>query len=259
MPDFSTFWNDFINGVGGTSTSGTATIIPDAPRFTIPGQPEHTTSVIDPATGMPIFLDALREGTRAGEATVAHGFALDAAAEARRQAALNAPWMQNLQSLLMQDVNGTGLPEEALRAMFARGADTAAGTARQATASLASSLGARGINPSSGLAAGLGAQIDMARGAATRATERDVRIEALQRAAQQRASAFSNMLGLGQLQTALTTYVPTYGNDAEQGLTELIINRQAQADAVKQGKKSSNNSLIGAGIGAIGSIFGALL
>lgn len=246
----STDWNSIFGGQAGGS------FFNPKPK---PTAPAIQTSFTDPLTGQTVDTGGLREGASAGAATIQHGFAMDAQAEQRRQQALNAPWMSQLQGLLMQDANGTGLPEEALRAMFARGADSAAGTSRQATAGLSNSLGARGILPNSGLAAGLGSQIDMARGAATRGVERDVRVEALQRAAQQRASAFSNMLGLGNLQTNLTTYTPSYGNDALQGLTELIIQRQAQADAKKQGQKSSDNSLIGSIIGGVGGLLGGLL
>lgn len=234
--------------------------LPNPPqRYQVPGTKNNTTSVIDPATGYAIDLTGLKEGQMAGEATVAHATSQDVLFEKRRQQALDNPLMAQLEQLLLNTAQTGGLDEEQMRLMFARGANDAATTARETAAVAGSSLGARGILPNSGLTADMAQRIDMARSAQTRSTERDVRIEALRQSAQNKAQAFAQLIGLGNSRNALTTSQPEYTGNALQGLTELIIQKKALDDAKKQGKKSSDNSLIGSIIGGAASIGGALL
>ncbi len=230
--------------------------------------------LIDPLTGRTLDLSGLREGKAAGEATVHHGFEMDTAQEARRQAALatlngqaNNPLMNQLSAMASQGLTQPGTFDEALiRRLFARGADGAETDARRTAAMVRSNLGGRGISPSSGLAAGLAATIERGRTAAVRGVEKDVTIAKLQQDSQDRALAFQNALSVSQQQQGLyrdiasieNQEVPGYGQDALQGLTELIIERHTAEMARKDAKKANKMGLIGSVIGGLGSILGGI-
>lgn len=215
-------------------------------RFQLPeGGPYSkysTATVVDPKTGFPLDLSLLREGQATGEATVAHGFALESEAEQRRKDALAS--LDPLQAQIDTQLKSNGYGEDWARLLFAKGADEASSGARAAMAQAGSALGARGISPNSGTALGIAQNIDLARTGQVAGTERDVRTAAIQSAATTRAQALSAALGLGNLQANLQSYVPTQGTDAMNGLTSLIIQRQALRQAEKNGKKAGQNSLI---------------
>lgn len=235
-------------------------------------------SLIDPVTGRNIgpSLQGLREGAGAGRDIVAHGFALDRETERRRedtigllQSLLDPNGMQGeLESYAREQLRNPGsFDEELVRLIFARGADAASTGARRTAQTVGSMLGGRGISASSPLAAGLSAAIEMNRTSAVRGVERDVTIEKLRQDTQDRALAFQNALAASQQRNQLTgalanvynQQVPGYGYDALSGLTELIIERNAQEEARRSAKKSSKNNLIGSVIGGIAGIASAFI
>jgi hypothetical protein len=228
----------------------------------------------DPLTGVSFGLDGLREGATTGLASVAHGFALDEEQKARRQAALatlqgqvNSPLMQQLSAFASQTLTQPGtFDEDLIRRLFARGADSAETDALNTATLLRSNLGGRGILPSSALAVGAASQIERGRTAAVRGVERDVTIAKLQQDTQDRALAFQQGLAALNSQQSLFRDIATienqptatFGQDAMNGLTELIIERQGQENARKDAKKANTMGMIGTVIGGLGSILGGL-
>ena len=229
---------------------------------------------VDPLTGRTIDTSGLREGSALGSAQISRGFAMDVLAEDRRGQALSllsgasASLIPNLQNFAQTSMDQADDPEklaELGRLLFAEGADQASTTALATSRMLAANLGGRGVSASSPLAAGLASQIDLTRAGQTRGVERDVRIELLRRSATDRATAFSQALQAQQAtaqlaaqQADITMQVPAYGMAAQEGLTEAVIEREGIERADKAGKKASKNSLlgsiIGGGLGLIGSL-----
>lgn len=246
---------DYVTGFGGS--------VPQA-RTTGNSAP------IDPLTGRPVVTDALREGSPAAQASISHGFALDTLTEQRRQealgtlqGALNDPLLNQLSQYASESLKNPGtFDEELIRLIFARGADGASTSARDTARMINSQIGGRGISASSALAQGMAFRNDIARQAQVRGVERDVTIEKLRADTQARASAFQQALGAAQMRQNLigtiagvqNQEVPLYGQDALQGLTELIIERQAQENARNDAKKKAKNDLIGGVIGGVASI-----
>lgn len=228
-----------------------------------------TGTPIDPVTGRPIDTAGLREGAALGAAQIARGFGMDVMQEERRAEALtllgnaSASLLPSLSSFAQQSLDQANNPEQLAelgRLLFAQGSDQASTSALATSRALSSNLGGRGISASSPLAAGLSSQIDLARAGQVRGVERDVRIELLRRAATDRATAFSQALSAQQAsaqlagqQADITMQVPEYGFRAQEGATELAIERAGLEMANKNAKKASKNAKLGSiGSAAVG-------
>lgn len=216
--------------------------------------------VIDPLTGRPINTKGLGAGNTEAQDYLARAFAQDTMLQKGKDAAINTlqsgmndPLIKQLTDYYLKP----GADEEMFRLMFARGADAAATDSTETARQVAASMGARGINPSSALGAGLASEIESARSSAVRGVERDVRIEALKNQAVKHAQAFqlatlkNNTLGnIANIQMM----VPDEGLKAMQGLPELRLEKYYIDKAAKNAKKAGQNSLAGALAGGLGSV-----
>lgn len=232
--------------------------------------------LIDPLTGRSIDVSGLREGASTGGATIAHGFALDTVAAANRGRAL-ATLRGSVSDPLLQQLNATAsrqlvnptstFDENLIRRIFARSADSAGANARGMARTISSTLGGRGISASSPLAAGLASQVMAQKSGALRGAQADITIAKLQSDVQQRALAFQQALAVQQQNQGIQRDIAslegqdpsTFGYDSMQGLTEAIMERQAQEAARQDGKKASKNNLIGSIVGGVLGIGAALI
>lgn len=229
-------------------------------------------TVVDPVSGREIYTGALREGAELGAAQLARGFQMDIMQEQRRGEVLSllqgimGPRETLAQQAMAAAQAGPQDLEEYGRLIFGAGADVANQQAIARQQQMAGALGGRGISAASPLAAGLAAQSELVRSGQVRGVERDVRIALIERNAAEKARLFTQALQAqaAQAQTAgaiaeATMMIPEYGYEAQQGLTELVMEREAAERARKAGKKAGQTSLIASAIGGLASIAGAII
>lgn len=233
-------------------------------------------NVYDPLTRRWVSLAGLREGAPAGVATVAHGFALDEQASRNRVQALatlrgglSNPNFTQLEATAQQNLTNptSAFDENLIRRIFARSADSAGANARGMARTIATTLGGRGISSSSPLAAGLASQVMTQKAGALRGAQADVTIQKLQSDVQQRALAFQQALAVQQQRSGMERDIASlegaapssFGYDSLQGLSEAIIERQAQEAARRDAKQTSKNNMITSIIGGVLGLGAALI
>lgn len=139
---------------------------------------------------------------------------------------------------------------------FSQAADAAGGQAREGVANLRSSLGARGINPNSGLAAGLASRVATQQQNQIVGATRDIALDSSRRRAVQRSQRLNSAFGLANFENQSPSLL---GADALGSISNVLAGREANDVAAKEARKARNAQERGAVISGIGGLLGRTL
>lgn len=191
----------------------------------------------------------------------------DAGSEAYRIRDLNESRGMTAEDTLSQAVERAKRPtitDQDIRNLYSRNTDNSAGDYLKGISGLRSYFGGGGVDPMSGLGQGLAANYELGRVGQNVKSRSDITIQKITTDALDRARQVQNAQALSALQarpadtTALDFENARVGvRLGQQGvMTDFEAALKQAAAAKKAGKQAGVGNLIGAGLGAIGSIFG---
>lgn len=163
-----------------------------------------------------------------------------------------------------QQASRPTLTDKDIRTYYSRDADKSGQAMLDNMSGLRSYLGQSGVGADSGLAAGMASQYQLARVGQNVKSRSDWTIQKIVSDAADRQRNFQNAGVLADVQNRPVSMLGSdFLNDlagirlGQQGLaTDLEVARQQAKAAKSAGKQAGVGSLIGAGLGAVGSIFG---
>lgn len=139
---------------------------------------------------------------------------------------------------------------------FSQAADQAGAQAREGIGSLRTSLGSRGINPNSGLAAGLASRVATQQQNQIVGATRDIALDSSRRRAVQRSQRLNAAFGLANFQNQSPSLL---GADALGSAANVLAGREANDMAAREARKARNAQQTGAMISGVGSLLGGIL
>lgn len=140
--------------------------------------------------------------------------------------------------------------------LYGKALDSSGAQARSSVESLRSSLGARGLNPNSGAAQGMLSQMALQQTGQLVGAKRDIALADRETRQKNAAVNFANALNLAGY---INSPVPQIGLDTSTSIFEGNLAREGMANQMASNNAANKTNILGAGIGAAGSVLAGLI